>query len=146
MGHGSHNPGDSHPAESGLWIAGHADKSWVLLVAHSGRFYDSVHHMPLSYARPGIGGKQPLAEAGYPRLMGALLLLLAGAWLAQAWTPHSCYHHCLGALIAAWIAKQLGVTGDTFRAVCESSETIYHHRSTSGELSNIQRKGEKPCN
>ena len=60
--------------------------------------------------------------------MGALLLLLAGAWLAQAWTALTAavITIALGALIAAWIAKQLGgVTGDTFGAICESSETIF---------------------
>ncbi|MGI6469223.1 MAG: adenosylcobinamide-GDP ribazoletransferase [Syntrophomonadaceae bacterium] len=107
-----------------------ADQSWVLLVAPAvGRFMMVYTICRYPYARPGGGlGAAFGGEAGYPKLMGALLLLLAGAWLAQAWTALTAavITIALGALIAAWIAKQLGgVTGDTFGAVCESSETIF---------------------
>lgn len=107
-----------------------ADKSWVLLVAPAvGRFMMVYAVFRYPYARPGGGlGAAFGGEAGIPKLMGALLLLLAGSWLAHSWTAFTAVviTIALGALLAAWIAKQLGgVTGDSFGAICESCETIF---------------------
>ena len=106
------------------------DKAWVLLVAPAvGRFMMVYAICRYPYARSGGGlGAAFGGEAGLPKLAGAALLLLAGSWLAQAWTALTAVIITigLGALIAAWIARQLeGVTGDSFGALCECCETIF---------------------
>lgn len=106
------------------------DKAWVLLVAPAtGRFMMvyAICHYP--YARPGGGlGAAFGGQAGWPKLIGAALLLVAGAWWAYNWTALAAMVVTvgLGMLAVSWMARQLGgVTGDIFGALCECSETVF---------------------
>lgn len=107
-----------------------ADKTWVLLLAPAaGRFMMVYAICRYPYARKVSGlGSAFGSEAGPIKIAVAALVLLVGAWLACAWTALTALIITIGIsmLAAAWIAKQLGgMTGDTFGALCESSETIF---------------------
>lgn len=106
------------------------DKIRVLFLAPAvGRFMMVYAICRYPYARNVSGlGAAFGGEAGPVKLAVAALILLAGAWLAYAWTALTALFITvgLGMVAAAWIAKQLGgMTGDTFGALCESCETIF---------------------
>ncbi len=106
------------------------DKAWVILVAPAaGRFMMVYAVCRYPYARPAGGlGAAFGGQAGWPQLTGAALLLAAGAWLVFAGTALLAVAIAVvtGMTIAAWIARQLGgLTGDSFGALCECTETVF---------------------
>lgn len=107
-----------------------ADKIWVLLLAPAtGRFMMVYAISRYPYARK-VGGLGSAfgSEVGLSKLAIAGLILLVGGWLVYAWTALAALSITIGigALAAEWMAKQLGgMTGDTFGALCEGSETIF---------------------
>lgn len=106
------------------------DTVWVLLVAPAaGRFIMVYAICRYPYARSAGGlGAAFGGQAGWPQLGAAALVLIAGAWLAFAWTAvlTALIAVMAGMTAAAWIARQLGgVTGDVFGALCECTETVF---------------------
>ncbi len=106
------------------------DKLWILMISPAvGRTAMALCIYLFPYARSGPGlGKSFADQAGWGYIFIAVVTLLLGTF----WVLKSTGLIMLGltvipaALLATWMARQLGgLTGDTYGAICELSETIF---------------------